>query len=115
VVGWGGEEFLKLGSLFSFWSLLLFCYIWLFANIYIVYKYIWATSWQNQHSVFASSMDPDQPAISFSNCNRIGKRTAWILIRLRGCAGWSQTHYVGFVMGRLIWWLLSWWNQKMTS
>jgi hypothetical protein len=48
-------------------------------------------------------MDPDQTslriravwsgsmlfAISFSTCYRVCKRTAWILIRLRGCAGWS--------------------------
>jgi hypothetical protein len=48
--------------------------------------------------------------ISFSTCNRVGKQTAWILIRLRRCAGcvqagldpcWSQMHYVGFVMTRL--------------
>jgi hypothetical protein len=44
---------------------------------------------------------------SFSTCYRVCKRTAWILIRLRGCAGcgldpcWSQTHYVGFVVTRL--------------
>jgi hypothetical protein len=24
-----------------------------------------------------------------STCNRVCKRTAWILIRLRGCTGWS--------------------------
>jgi hypothetical protein len=41
-----------------------------------------------------------QFAISFSTCYRVCKRTAWILIRLRGC--WSQTRYVGFVMTRLI-------------
>jgi hypothetical protein len=39
-------------------------------------------------------------AITFSTCNRVCKRTPWILIRLHGC--WSQTHYVGFVMTRLI-------------
>jgi hypothetical protein len=27
-------------------------------------------------------------------CNRVGKRTAWILIRLRGCAGWSGSMLV---------------------
>jgi hypothetical protein len=46
-------------------------------------------------------------AISFCTCNRVGKRTAWILIRLCDAqAGldpcWSQTHYVGFVVTRLI-------------
>jgi hypothetical protein len=46
-------------------------------------------------------------AISVSTCYRVCKRTAWILIRLREAqAGldpcWSQTHYVGFVIGRLI-------------
>jgi hypothetical protein len=41
-------------------------------------------------------------AISFSTCNRVCKRTAWILIRQLGGACWSQTHYVGFVMTRLI-------------
>jgi hypothetical protein len=52
-------------------------------------------------------MDPDQPAhphsliriqmlfaISFLTCYRICKRTAWILIRLRGCAGWSGSMLV---------------------
>jgi hypothetical protein len=29
-------------------------------------KSIWAVSWQNQHSGFATSMDPDQPAHSRS-------------------------------------------------
>jgi hypothetical protein len=48
-------------------------------------------------------------AISFSTCYRVCKRTARILIRLRGCAAgldpcWSQMHYVGFVMTRLISW-----------
>jgi hypothetical protein len=43
----------------------------------------------------------------FSTCYRVCKRTAWILIRLRGCAGWSgsmliATHYVGFVVTRRI-------------
>jgi hypothetical protein len=44
--------------------------------------------------------------ISFSTWYRVCKRTAWILIRLRGCAGWSdpcwsQTHNVGFFVMRL--------------
>jgi hypothetical protein len=33
-------------------------------------------------------------AISLSTCNRVGKRTSWILIRLRGCAGWSGSMLV---------------------
>jgi hypothetical protein len=33
-------------------------------------------------------------AISFSTCNRVVKRTAWILIRLCGCAGWSGSMLV---------------------
>jgi hypothetical protein len=33
-------------------------------------------------------------AISFSTCNRVCKRTAWILIRLRGCAAWSWSMLV---------------------
>jgi hypothetical protein len=33
-------------------------------------------------------------AISFSTCNRVCKRTAWLLIRLRGCAGWSGSMLV---------------------
>jgi hypothetical protein len=33
-------------------------------------------------------------AISFSTKNRVGKRTAWILIRVRGCAGWSGSMLV---------------------
>jgi hypothetical protein len=33
-------------------------------------------------------------AVSFSTCIRVGKRTAWILIRLRGCAGLSGSMLV---------------------
>jgi hypothetical protein len=33
-------------------------------------------------------------AISFSTCNRVGKRTAWILFRLRRFAGWSGSMLV---------------------
>ncbi|XP_060607680.1 DNA repair protein complementing XP-A cells homolog [Ruditapes philippinarum] len=33
-------------------------------------------------------------AFSFSTCNRVCRRTAWILIRLRGCAGWSRSMLV---------------------
>jgi hypothetical protein len=33
-------------------------------------------------------------AISFFTCYRVCKRTAWILIRLRGCAGWSGSMLV---------------------
>jgi hypothetical protein len=33
-------------------------------------------------------------AISFSTCYRVGKRTAWILIRLSGCAGKSGSMLV---------------------
>jgi hypothetical protein len=45
--------------------------------------------------------------LSFSTCNRVGKQTPWILIRLQGCAGWSGSmlvanYYVGFVVMRLI-------------
>jgi hypothetical protein len=52
-------------------------------------------------------------AVSFSTCNRVGKRTSWILIRLRGSAMsgldpcWSQTQYVGFVVTRLNYYLNS--------
>jgi hypothetical protein len=50
------------------------------------------------HAVWSGSM---LFAISFSTCYRVCKRTARIVIRLRRCAGWSQTHYVGFVIARL--------------
>jgi hypothetical protein len=33
-------------------------------------------------------------AFSFSTCNRVCRRKAWILIRLRGCAGWSGSMLV---------------------
>jgi hypothetical protein len=57
---------------------------------------IWAASRQNQHNRFATSMDHGSMlfTVSFSTCNRVGKRTAWILIRLRGCAGWSGSMLV---------------------
>jgi hypothetical protein len=84
-----------------------------------------SSSRQNQHNGFATSRDPDKPAhprslirihmmfaISFSTCNRVCKRTAWILIRLRGCACWSGSMlvanalrtcmYVGFVVTQLM-------------
>jgi hypothetical protein len=84
-------------------------------------KYIWAASWQNQHNGFATSMDPDQLsiravsvwsgsmlfAISLSTCNRLisKQHVSW-----SDCAAaqagldpcWSQTHFVGFVVTRLI-------------
>jgi hypothetical protein len=60
-----------------------------------------AASRQNQHGVFATSMDPVHPAqsdqdpcCSLSVCNRVGKQTSWMLIRLRGCAGWSGSMLV---------------------
>jgi hypothetical protein len=68
--------------------------------------YKWATSWQNQHSGVATSMDPDQPAHPRSLVRihafrlltllQVEKLTAykWILIRLRGCAGWSGSMLV---------------------
>jgi hypothetical protein len=46
----------------------------------------WIHSSLRIHAVWSGSM---LFAISFSTCNRVYKRTAWILIRLRGCAGWS--------------------------
>jgi hypothetical protein len=66
----------------------------------------WAASWQNQHSAFATNMDPDQPAhlavwsgsmlftIGFSSCYMVCKQIALILIRLRGWAGWSWSMLV---------------------
>jgi hypothetical protein len=87
---------------------------------------IWAASRQNQHSAFAISMDPDQPAhprslirihaVRFQTLLQVDKLIAnsrqtdseqhgsW-----SNCAGaqagldpcWSQTHYVSFVMARL--------------
>jgi hypothetical protein len=68
---------------------------------------IWAVSWQNQRNAFATSMDPDLPGHPHSLfrihavrlqflylCYRVCKRTAWILIRLRGSAGWSGSMLV---------------------
>jgi hypothetical protein len=86
-----------------------FSLFWRFWRLFMRVKQrcnIWAASWQNQHNGFATSMDPDQLAhprilirimlfaISFSTCKRVGKRTAWILVRLRGCAGWSGSMLV---------------------
>jgi hypothetical protein len=31
---------------------------------------------------------------AISTCNKVSKRTAWILIRLRGCTGWSGSMLV---------------------
>jgi hypothetical protein len=53
-------------------------------------------------------------AISFSTCNRVGKRTAWIQTRLRGCAGWSRSmlvanalcwfcHYAAHIKNKYSW------------
>jgi hypothetical protein len=70
------------------------------------YKYKWTVSRQNQHNGFVTSMDPDQPVqprrqirvhavrCQFLSCYRVCKRTAWILVRLRGCAGWSGSMLV---------------------
>jgi hypothetical protein len=46
----------------------------------------WIQTSLRLHAVWSGSM---LFAFSFSTCNRVCKRTAWILIRLRGCAGWS--------------------------
>jgi hypothetical protein len=37
--------------------------------------------------------------ISFSTCYRLCKQTAWILIRLNGCAGWSGSILVANQLG----------------
>jgi hypothetical protein len=68
-------------------------------NYLSCFHYLSCVTKKTQHSAFATSMDPDQPvhpgslirihAVSFFTCNRVGKRTAWILIRQRGCACWS--------------------------
>jgi hypothetical protein len=60
---------------------------------------IWAASWQNQRNAIATSICAVWSgsmlfAIIFSTCKRVGKRTAWILIRLRWCAGWSGSMLV---------------------
>jgi hypothetical protein len=61
---------------------------------------IWAASWQNQHSGFATSLiravwsGSMLFAISFFTCYRVCKRTAWMPIRLRGCEGWSGSMLV---------------------
>jgi hypothetical protein len=64
-----------------------------------VYKMTWVASRQNQHNVFATSMDPDQPAqsdqdpccslqVSLLVIGFTSKRTAWILIRMCEYAVW---------------------------
>jgi hypothetical protein len=45
-------------------------------------------------TLWPASEQSDPFAISFSTCNRIGTRTKWTLIRLRGCAGWSGSMLV---------------------
>jgi hypothetical protein len=82
---------------------------------------IWAASWQNQHNGFATSMDPDQPAHPPSLIRIHAVRLPTLLqvetLRANTLHGswsdcvdaqagldpcWSQTHYVGFVVTRLI-------------
>jgi hypothetical protein len=80
----------------------------------------WAVSRKNQHTAFATSTDPDQPAyphylirihavaISFSTCKKIGKQTTWSwsdCADAQACLDpcWSQTLYVDFAVTRLKW------------
>jgi hypothetical protein len=65
-------------------------------NISVMVK--WAASWQNQHSAFATSMDPDQPAHPRSLIRIHAVRLQTLLQVEKLIANWSQTHYVGFVM-----------------
>ena len=70
-------------------------------NFRDIFKMIWASSWENLSSVFATSWDSNQPAqlqrlvsLEISTIARRGiilcrQRTTKVLIRLRGCAGWS--------------------------
>jgi hypothetical protein len=81
--------------------------------------FIWAASWQKQHSAFATSMDPDQP-VHPRSLIRIHAVCLPTLLTSRetdskqhgswsDCADaqagldpcWSQMHYVAFVMTRL--------------
>jgi hypothetical protein len=51
---------------------------------------IWAAPWQNLHSAFTTQTCTSAESVRcFSTCNRVCRRTAWILIRLCECAGWS--------------------------
>jgi hypothetical protein len=80
---------------------------------------IWASPWKNQHNGFASSMDSDQPAHprSLIRIHAVRYQFLYFLgfvseqhgswsdctdaqVGLDPC--WSQTHYVGFVVTRLI-------------
>jgi hypothetical protein len=47
--------------------------------------------WLKNRAVWSGSM---LFAISLSTCDRVGKRTVWVLIRLHRCAGWSGSMLV---------------------
>jgi hypothetical protein len=88
---------------------------------YRTFSYIWAAPWQNQQNEFATSMDPGPawasvqsdlgPCCSLSiSLLVIGfvseQHGSWsdyadAQAGLDPC--WSKTHYVGFVVTRLIW------------
>jgi hypothetical protein len=85
----------------------------------------WAASWQNQHSAFATSMDPVQPAHPRSLIRIHAVRLPNLLqLEEHGtrsdCADaqagldpcWSQSHYVGFVVTWLKYWKCVHWDQE---
>jgi hypothetical protein len=82
---------------------------------------IWSTSRQNHHNAFATSMNIDQPAHPLSlirihavrlptlvtssetDCEHHGSWSDYADAQAGLDRCWSQSHYVGFVMARLIW------------
>ena len=85
---------------------------------------IWATPWQNQQSKCAPSEDSDQPGHlprliriiavrsmgsygpKLSSCGQWRLWSDWADAQADLSLRWAHTHFVGFVMSRLIWnWL----------
>ena len=112
----------------SYWtvSYLVFCGFnvkWKIVNIRDC-EWIWAASWQNQQSDCASSEDSDQPGHppilirvfalhsmgsqgpKVSSCGQRRLWSDWADAQADLSLRWAHSHFVGFVMRRLIFWFL---------
>ena len=72
--------------------------------------YIWATTWQNQQNDWAPSEDSDQPSLSaWRNLRSLATHwvhsedwSDWVDAQADLSLRWAHSHFVGFVMLRLI-------------
>ena len=85
-----------------------------FTNFAVLQLIIWATTWQNQQNECGTSENSDQPGQcpSLSTCRKLGSLSThwahsedwsdWADAQADLSFRWAPTHFVGFVMSRLI-------------